>query len=64
MTDAELEEAITASRRQLLDGQHAELRERELARVSGAGEATERQRTSGLAGVLGRLQKKKRRTWR
>jgi hypothetical protein len=64
MTDAELEEAITASRRKLLDLQHQELRQRELARVSGAGEATERPRASGLAEVLGNLQKRKRRTWR
>lgn len=64
MTDDELEEAIMASRRQLLDAQHAELREREISRVSGAGEAAERPRPSGLAEVLGGLQKKKRRSWR
>jgi hypothetical protein len=64
MTDAELEEAITAARRLLLDAQHAELREREIARVSGGGEATERSRASGLAEVLGNLQKRKRRSWR
>jgi len=61
MSDEELEEAITASRRQLLDAQHAELRERELARVSGP-KATER--APRLAEVLGTRQKKKRRTWR
>jgi hypothetical protein len=37
MTDDELEEAITAKRRQLLDLQHQELRERELARVKDEG---------------------------
>jgi hypothetical protein len=54
---------IGAARRQLLDAKHAELREHELARVSGAGEATGR-RASGLAEVLGGLQKQKRRSWR
>jgi len=63
MSDEELEEAITASKRELLDAQHAELRERELARVSGAGEATG-PRAAGLAGLLGGLQKRKRRNWR
>ena len=63
MTDDELEEAITASKRELLDLQHAELREREIARASGAGEATG-PRASGLAEVLGTLQKRKRRSWR
>lgn len=37
MTDDELEEAITAKRRQLLDLQHQELRKRELARVKDEG---------------------------
>jgi hypothetical protein len=64
MSDAELEEAITATRRKLLDAQHAELRKRESARVTGAGEAAERPRASGLAEVLGNLQKRKRRSWR
>jgi hypothetical protein len=64
MSDAELEEAITASRRQLLDLQHQELREREIARVTGAAEATEQPQASGLAEVLRGLQKQKRRTWR
>ena len=64
MTDVELEEAIRATRRQLLDLQHQELREREISRISGAGEATERPKASGLAGVLGSLQKQKRRSWR
>lgn len=35
MSGEELEDAITAARRELLDAQHAELREREKARVSG-----------------------------
>jgi len=63
MTDGELEEAETAARRRLLDLQHQEVRERELARVAGAEEATGR-RASGLAGILGEKQRKKRRTWR
>jgi len=62
MSDAELEEAITASRRRLLDAQHAELREREIARVAGAEEATGR--PPGLREVLGGLQRGKRKTWR
>ncbi len=66
MTDEELEEALTASRRKLLDLQHRELRDREIARLSEAGGATERrtERASGLAEVLGGLQKRKRRSWR
>ena len=35
MSDEELEDAITAARRELLDAQRAELREQEKARVSG-----------------------------
>ncbi len=61
MTDGELEAAITTARRDLLDLQHSELREREISRVAKAPEAP---RASGLAGVLGGLQKHKRRTWR
>jgi hypothetical protein len=61
MTGEELEEAITASRRKLLDAQHAELRERELARVSPSESSPEGVR---LAGVLQELQRKKRRNWR
>jgi hypothetical protein len=62
MTDGELEEAETAARRRLLDLQHAELRERELARVAGDGEAAGR--PTGLREILGGLQRGKRRTWR
>jgi hypothetical protein len=60
MTDAELEEAITEARRALLVAQHAELREREIARVSPGESSPE----ASLADVLGSLQKHKRRTWR
>ena len=62
MTDDELEGALNQARRDLLDAQHQELREREIARVSGDGEATGR--PTGLAGILGSLQRGKRRTWR
>ncbi|MBA3617412.1 MAG: hypothetical protein H0W52_15035 [Rubrobacteraceae bacterium] len=62
MTDEELAEAETAARRRLLDAQHQELREREIARVAGAEEATGR--PTGLREVLGTLQRGKRRTWR
>jgi len=62
MSDAELEAAITEARRELLDAQHQELREREIARVAGDGEATGR--PPGLREILGGLQRGKRRTWR
>jgi hypothetical protein len=64
MTDAELEDAITATRRQLLDAQHQELREREIARVQGPSlsDAGEERRT--LGDVLREKQRGKRRTWR
>lgn len=62
MTDDELAEAERAARSRLLDLQHQELRDREIARVSG--KATEQPRASGLAEVLGTLQKQKRRSWR
>jgi hypothetical protein len=61
MTDEELEAAITTARRDLLDAQHQELREREVSRVAKAPEAP---RASRLAEVLGGLQTHKRRTWR
>jgi len=61
MTDAELEEAITATRRQLLDAQHQELREREIARVSGSPSP---ESEPSLADVLRERQRGKRRTWR
>jgi len=65
MSDEELEEAITATRRQLLDAQHAELREREITRVTGAGEASLSPATdTTLQDVLREKQRTKRRTWR
>ena len=60
LTDDELEEAITASKRELLDLQHQELREREIARVSPSESSPE----ASLAGRLQELQRGKRRTWR
>lgn len=63
MTDTELEDAITAARRRLLDAQHRELREREIARVQGATPSPEGERRT-LAGVLREKQRGKRRTWR
>jgi hypothetical protein len=63
MTDTELEDAITAARRQLLDAQHRELREREIARVQGATPPPDGERRT-LAGVLHEKQRGKRRTWR
>ncbi len=61
MTDAQLEEAITESRRQLLDAQHAELRERETARASTPPSS---EPEPSLADVLREKQRGKRRTWR
>jgi len=63
MSAEELEAAETAVRRELLDLQHREVREQELARVAGDGEPTGR-RASGLTEVLRQKQRKKRRTWR
>ncbi len=60
MTDDELEAALTASRRKLLDLQHQELREREIARVSPSESSPE----ASLADRLQELQRGKRRTWR
>jgi hypothetical protein len=60
MSDEELEEAITASKRELLDAQHAELREREIARVSPSESSPE----ASLADLLRAKQRGKRRTWR
>jgi hypothetical protein len=62
MTDEELEDAIATNRRKLLDAQHAELRERELSRVTPA-EQPQASRAS-LAGILREKQAGKRRTWR
>jgi hypothetical protein len=64
MTDAELEEASRAARRKLLDLQHQELREREIARVTGAGEASASATKTTLQDVLREKQRGKRRTWR
>jgi hypothetical protein len=63
MTDAELEEAITTARRALLDAQHAELREREIARVS-PGDSSATPEGVRLADLLREKQRGKRRTWR
>jgi CBS domain containing-hemolysin-like protein len=63
MNDAELEQAERAARRRLLDLQHQEVRERELARVSASGRSPATPEAS-LADVLQELQRKKRRTWR
>jgi hypothetical protein len=65
MSDEKLDEALTAAKRQLLDAQHAELRERELARVAKQGQGTqEGEGTWSLADVLREKQRAKRRTWR
>jgi hypothetical protein len=64
LSDAELEEALTAARRNLLDAQHAELREREIARVSGAGKESASATKTTLQDVLREKQRGKRRTWR
>jgi hypothetical protein len=63
MTDDELEEALGKARRDLLDAQHAELREREIARVSGT-TTPEPAPSPSLADVLRARQRGKRRTWR
>jgi hypothetical protein len=63
MSGQELEDAITTARRKLLDAQHQELRERELARVSGAG-SSPAPPTPTLQDVLRDKQVRKRRSWR
>jgi hypothetical protein len=63
MSGEELEAAIDQARRDLLAAQHAELRERELARVSGAGSA-QVPAAPTLQDVLRDKQRGKRRTWR
>ena len=63
MSDEELQRAVTAARRELLDAQHAELREREIARVQGRGNhETEQRRT--FADVLREAKRNTRRRWR
>jgi hypothetical protein len=64
MSDEELGEALTQARRDLLDARHAELRERELARVQGKGTAVPSSSTETLADRLREIQRGKRRTWR
>jgi hypothetical protein len=68
MTGEELDEALTAAQRELLDARHAELRERELARIQGTGSGTgvpsPTSGTSSLADMLREKQRGKRRTWR
>ncbi len=55
MTDDELQEAITESRRALLDLQHEELREREKARVAPEDSGrTERRNLSSIFGKSNR----------
>jgi hypothetical protein len=61
MADDELEEALNKARRDLLDAQHAELREREIARVSAPSTP---EPAPSLADVLREKQRPKRRTWR
>jgi hypothetical protein len=60
MTDDEVVEALNQARRDLLDLQHQELREREIARVSPAPP----QQATTLQDVLRERQSAKRRTWR
>ena len=62
MTDDELEGALNQARRDLLDLQHQELRERELARVAPAEQ--DRASAATLAGILREKQTGKRRSWR
>jgi len=67
MTDEELDAASTAARRRLLDLQHEEVRERELARAAGQGTAVPSSASSStpsLAAVLGELKRARRRRWR
>jgi hypothetical protein len=62
MSSEELDEALTRARQDLLDAQHAELRERELARVQKP--AGEEAGPRSLSDVLRDKQRDKRRTWR
>jgi hypothetical protein len=61
MADDEIQEALNKARRDLLDAQHQELREREIARASASGSPAP---DTTLADVLRQRQTKKRRTWR
>lgn len=63
MTDDEIEEALNKARRDLLDLQHQELREREIARASGAGTSPPDSAPT-LQDTLREKQRGKRRTWR
>jgi hypothetical protein len=60
MSGEELDEALNKARRDLLDARHAELREREIARVSPAPP----QQATTLQDVLRDKQRGKRATWR
>jgi hypothetical protein len=63
LTDEELDAALAQAKRDLLDAQHAELRRRELERVSGAtGERTASGARGQLADVLREKQRGKRST--
>jgi hypothetical protein len=64
MTDDEIQEALNKARRDLLDLQHQEIRERELAKVQGPSspESDDGRRT--LSDMLRERQITKRRTWR
>jgi hypothetical protein len=64
MSDDQLDAALAKAKRDLLDAQHAELRERELARAQGQGAAVPSQGTETLADRLRGIQRGKRRTWR
>jgi hypothetical protein len=62
MTDTELDQALTQTKRALLDAQHQELRE--LARVQGRGPEHPSDQGRTLSDVLRELQRGKKRTWR
>ena len=65
MSGEELEEALSRARRDLLDAQHSELRERELARLQKpASFAGDSAATRTLSDVLREKQRDKRKTWR
>ena len=68
MSGEELEEALSRARRELLDAQHSELRERELARIQKPTGGEVAKLASGttrtLSDVLREKQRDKRKTWR